>query len=123
MVNVHHGTDINPYINYPFLRDEELKRYVDAAHAKGLKAKIYYTTRELSNHAAELWALRSLGDEVFVPGPGGGPAWLQEHLDPPYVPGWCMPAVHDVAVMTTGTSRWDNYLSGRARLAGPQRGH
>jgi hypothetical protein len=109
VVNIHHGTDINPYINYPFLHDKELKRYVDEAHAKGLKAKIYYSTRELSNHAAELWALRSLGDEVLVAGPGGGPAWLQEHLDPPYVPGWCMPAVRDVALVTAGTSRWDNY--------------
>ena len=109
VVNVHHGTDINPYINYPFLRVEGLKRYVDDAHAKGLKAKIYYTTRELSNHAVELWALRSLGDEVLAAGPGGGPAWLREHLDPPYVPGWCMAAVHDVAVITTGTSRLDNY--------------
>jgi hypothetical protein len=109
VVNIHHGTDVNPYINYPFLRDKELKRYIDAAHACGLKAKVYYSTRELSNHAAELWALRSLGDEVLVPGPSGGPAWLREHLDPPYVPGWCMSAVHDVAVITTGTSRWDNY--------------
>ena len=109
VVNIHHGTDVNPYINYPFLRDKELKRYIDDAHAKGLKAKIYYSTRELSNHAAELWALRSLGDEVLAPGPGGGPAWLREHLDPPYVPGWCMPAFRDIAVVTTGTSRWDNY--------------
>ena len=102
VVNIHHGTDINPYINYPFLRDKELKRYAGDAHAKGLKARIYYSTRELSNHAAELWALRSLGDEVLVSGPGGGPAWLQEHLDPPYVPGWCMPAVHDVAWLPRG---------------------
>lgn len=109
VVNVHHGNELNPYINYPFLSAEKMKRYVDEAHAKGLKVKIYYTVRELSNHAAELWALRSLGDEVLAAGPGGGHTWLQEHLDPPYVPAWCTPATHDVAIVTTGTSRWHNY--------------
>jgi hypothetical protein len=109
VVNIHHGYDINPYINYPFLRTEGLKQYVDAGHAKGLKVKIYYSTRELSNHAAELWALRSLGDEVLAPGLGGGHAWLQEHLDPPYVPGWHTPPTRDVAVVTMGDSRWHNY--------------
>jgi hypothetical protein len=109
VVNIHHGNDINPYINYPFLRVDKLKQYVDEAHAKGLKVKIYYTTRELSNHTAELFALRSLGDEVVVPGPGGGHTWLQEHLDPPYVPGWHTPGVRDVAFITTPDSRWHNY--------------
>jgi len=109
VVNIHHGNDINPYINYPFLRVDKLKQYVDQAHTKGLKVKIYYTTRELSNHTAELFALRSLGDEVVVPGPGGGHTWLQEHLDPPYVPGWHTPGVRDVAFITTPDSRWHNY--------------
>jgi len=109
VVNIHHGNDINPYINYPFLRADKLKQYVDEAHTKGLKVKIYYTTRELSNHTAELWALRSLGDEVIVPGPGGGHTWLQEHLDPPYVPGWHTPGVRDVAFITTPDTRWHNY--------------
>lgn len=109
VVNIHHGNDINPYINYPFLRTDGLKRYVDAAHAKDLKVKIYYTVRELSNHTAELWALRSLGDEVIAPGPGGGHTWLQEHLDPPYVPAWHTPGVRDVSFVTTGMSRWHNY--------------
>lgn len=109
VVNIHHGNELNPYINYPFLRPEKMKQYVDEAHANGLKVKIYYTVRELSNHAAEFWALRSLGEEVLAPGPGGGHTWLQEHLDPPYVPAWCTPGVGDVAMVTTGTSRWHNY--------------
>ncbi len=29
---------------------------------------LYYTVRELTNHAPELWALRSLGDEIFETG-------------------------------------------------------
>jgi hypothetical protein len=109
IVNIHHGTEIHPYINYPFLHADKLKHYVDEAHAKGLKVKIYYTAREQSNHTAELWALRSLGDEVLAPGPGGGHTWLQEHLDPPYVRGWHTPATRDVAFITMGDSRWHNY--------------
>ncbi len=109
IINIHHGTAIHPYINYPFLNTDGLKQYVDEAHAKGLKVKVYYTAREQSNRTAELWALRSLGDEVLVPGPGGGHAWLQEHLDPPYVRGWHTPATHDVAFITMGDTRWHNY--------------
>ena len=37
-----------------------------------MKVKIYYTVRELTNRAPELWALRTLGDEVLADGPGGG---------------------------------------------------
>ena len=40
--------------------------------AAGRKVKIYYTVRELTTHLPELWALRSLGDEVLADGPGGG---------------------------------------------------
>ena len=30
-----------------------MKAYIDEAHAEGLKVKIYYTVRELSNRAPE----------------------------------------------------------------------
>jgi len=59
-INIHHANDVNPYINYPFLHQKEMKAYIDEAHEKGLRVKIYYTIRELSNHAPELFALRSL---------------------------------------------------------------
>ena len=39
-VNVHHATDINPFINYPFLRPDEMKAYIDLAHKKSMKVKI-----------------------------------------------------------------------------------
>ncbi len=108
-INVHHATDINPFINYPFLRPLEMKDYVDQAHAKGMKVKIYYTVRELTNRAPELFALRSLGDEIFFPGQGGGYAWLQEHLNPNYIAAWFVPDLKDAAVINSGTSRWHNY--------------
>jgi len=69
-----------PWINYPFIAHREMRAYVDEAHRKGLKVKIYNTVRELSNRAYELFPLRSLGYEVFPPGAGGGFSWLQEHL-------------------------------------------
>lgn len=108
-VNVHHATPINPYINYPFLRPGRMKDYIDRAHDRGLKVKIYYTVRELSNRAPELFALRSLGDEILSVGPGGGFAWLQEHLGENYIAGWLVPDLEDAAVINSGVSRWHNY--------------
>lgn len=109
VVNIHHATGINPYINYPFLRPKEMKAYIDGAHARGMKVKIYNTVRELSNSCAELFALRSLGGEIFSEGPGGGFAWLQEHLDQNYIGAWFVPHLKDAAIVNTGVSRWHNY--------------
>ncbi len=96
---------------------------------------IYYTVRELTNHAPELWALRSLGDEVLVTRgidvytapietlraqweqqqPGGHP-WLKEHLVSGYAPAWLNYLSDDdidAAIETQGLSRWHNfYLEG-----------
>jgi len=109
IINVHHATEINPYINYPFLTPDKMKKYIDKAHNKGMKVKIYYTVRELTNRAAELFALRSLGDEILSYGPGGGYSWLQEHLVKDYIAGWFVPELRDAAVINSGVSRWHNY--------------
>ena len=87
-VNVHHATRINPWINYPFIETAGMRSYIDSAHARNLKVKIYYTVRELTDHAPELFALHSLGDEVLSHGPGGGFSWLQEHLGSDYLAAW-----------------------------------
>jgi len=109
--NVHHGTELNPYINYPFLRAAKLAAYTREAHEYGIRAKIYYTVREVSNRVAELWALRSLGDEVFASGTGGGHSWLLEHLATGYVPDWHQPLPDetDASIATAALSRWHNY--------------
>lgn len=109
VINVHHATEINPYINYPFLRPDKMKAYLDEAHQRGLKVKIYYTIRELSNRAAELFVLKSLGNEIFTDGPGGGYSWLQEHLRSNYIAGWFVPELKDAAIINSGQSRWHNY--------------
>lgn len=128
VVNVHHATPINPHINYPFLMPKEMKAYADAAHDAGMKFKVYYTVRELTNFTTELWALRSLGDEVFMDGPGiadpatlatlgkyhdhTGDSWLCEHLVSGYRAAWQQPLEagrRDAAIETVGLSRWHNY--------------
>lgn len=109
VINIHHGTSINPYLNYPFLRPQEMKAYIDQAHSQNMKVKIYYTVRELSDHAPEMFALRSLNHEIFVPGQGGGYSWLQEHLASDYIAGWCVPEMYDATIINSGASRWHNY--------------
>ncbi|MFA5056931.1 MAG: glycoside hydrolase domain-containing protein [Opitutaceae bacterium] len=138
IINIHQGNSLNPYINYPFLTIEQLSAYISEAHARGVKVKLYYTIRELSNYAPEFWALRSLGSEIHASGPGfrladqftggkssapnrpTGSSWLCEHAVTDYVPAWHQPLGNghcDAAVATTGLSRWHNYyLEGLAWL-------
>lgn len=117
-VNVHHATAINPYINYPFLRPAEMKKYIDEGHSKDLKVKIYCTVRELSNKAPEMFMLRSLGDEILSYGKGNGFSWLQEHLDSNYIAAWFVPELKDAAIVNSGVSRWHNfYVEGLNWLA------
>ncbi|SDF50654.1 hypothetical protein SAMN05216464_11940 [Mucilaginibacter pineti] len=113
IVNVHHANRINPYINYPFIRADSIRAFADYWHKKGIKTKIYYTIRELSNQAAEIWALRSLGTEIYADGDGGGYLWLREHLIKHYDVQWFTPIIGyeacDAAILTSGDSRWFNY--------------
>lgn len=120
IMNLHHGSAALPYINYPFRQEESLARQAEAARALGLKTKIYYTVRELSSQAAELFALRSLGEEILRNGPGGGSPWLREHFVTNYAPTWQQVFANreiDGALGVQGRSRWNNYyLEGARRL-------
>ena len=73
--------------------------------------------RELSNHAAEIWAMRQLGNEIYARpscGYGGnssscsGAAWLQEQLGTSYQPAWfdqlAAPNGADAAIEQAGTA-------------------
>ena len=127
VVNLHQGGTLNAFINYPFLKTEEIKAQTDRAHELGMKYKLYYTVREISNHVCELPALMSLGNEVLREGEGFrladhfvekgtgtgvcGP-WLKEHMSEGCVPAWqqrLWDGDLDCAVATTGLSRWHNY--------------
>ncbi|WP_242132538.1 glycoside hydrolase domain-containing protein [Aestuariivivens marinum] len=120
IVNLHHASKYNPYINYPFVATKEMKSFVDQMHAKDLKVKIYYTIRELTNYTTEIWALRSLGNEILGTGKGGGYPWLQEHLVDDYRWQWYSPLENGIdasIVNAPGDSRWYNYyLEGLAWL-------
>ena len=128
-VILHQGGPLNENINYPFIQADRLKNEVSRAHEMGLKYKIYYTVRELSNFAAELWAFLSLGDEIFrLDGefriadyfrkdgkaeekPDGGP-WLAEHLVEGFTPAWhqfLQNGEFDCAIRTQAKSRLHNY--------------
>jgi hypothetical protein len=122
VVNIHHANAINPYINYPFFALEEQRAYIDEAHDKGIKVKLYNTIRELTYRAHELFALRSLGDEILNDGEGGGHSWMQEHLEEDYHAAWHAWRVDDAAMLNKGTSRWTNYyIEGLGWLAENQR--
>jgi hypothetical protein len=116
VVNLHHGSEINPFINYPFLRVKELRDFVRSAHELGIKVKLYYTLRELTNHISELAALRSLNHEVLQGGAGGGIPWLREHLGSDYAVSWYSPQPDGDdcdSVVTAGSSRmYNSYLEG-----------
>ena len=134
------GCPNNPYINWPWgsgpddTFPAELRAFVADRHRKGVRTLMYYTTRELSNRAAELDVLRSLGQEVIVdgdtsksggipaiPGGAGGVSWLQEHLRTNYTVGWTTLVRDnktDAAVGDVGVSRWGNYyVEGMRNLA------
>jgi hypothetical protein len=112
VINVHHATAPNPFINYPFLAVDNLREFCRTNQAAGRKVKIYYTVRELTSRLPELWALRSLGDEALAGGGGGGYPWLREHLGNGYSPAWYTEVEGskvDAAIVTSGASRLYNF--------------
>lgn len=130
IMNIHHANVYNPYINYPFLSGDTLKSIIDKGNKLNIRTKLYYTVRELSTHACELWALRHLDDEVYSRAnvlvladthekrdPNSiygmtGHSWLFEHLRTNYDPAWHDASVGtdwDMSIRTQGLSRWHNY--------------
>lgn len=121
--HIHHGRPENPWINYPFLYTDKLQDLQQAITDRGgLGVQLYYTVRELSVRCCELWALRSLGDEVFsgADAPfranirldqGTGFPWLREHLITGYHKAWRTWGTYDTdaALSQRGLSRWHNY--------------
>lgn len=109
VVNIHQGNWLNPYINYPFLTADRLAAFASAAHDRGMRAKYYYTVRELSNWCPELFAFRSMDSEILMSGTGGGHPWGEEHLHGNYWQAWFEPGTQDVSFLTQPMSRFHNY--------------
>ena len=118
IINIHHANKYNPVINYPFLSVDKLKNLTSEWHKKDCKVKLYYTLRELTSAATEIWAIRGLDNEILSGGKGGGFPWCREHFVTDYTPQWYhhfdsleeTGFTADVATLTAeGDSRWYNY--------------
>lgn len=112
IANIHHARSLNPVINYPFIVRKPLIDFINKQHKQNRKVKLYYTVREVSNYVSEIYALKSLGHEIFKSGPGHGTPWHMEHLISDYQPAWYteLPDHHaDAALVLSGFSRWINY--------------
>lgn len=131
IINIHHKKDIYPYLDYPYMDENtpDLKAFIDSTHSHHLKTKIYYTTREISVNTKEIWAMRSLGSEIIMPGPGsnartlvnpkGVHPWLKDNFKDNFIPGWVATFTHgkykgrqDLAVLTSPDSRMNNFYLG-----------
>jgi hypothetical protein len=132
IIEIHHNQLCNPYINYPYNEDSfpHLLDLVHKAHDAGLRANLYYTTRELTQNLPEFFALKSMAGEIILPrkegvawpvtNSGGPHPWLTAHVGSDIVPAWRenlkFPQYRqslDLAVITTPDSRWNNfYLEG-----------
>ncbi len=122
-VNIHHGNEVHPFINYPFIETQRLKHLVQYAAYKNIGVKVYYTVREHSNHMAEVFAYKALGDEIIMRKNGDGhswwkgtPQWLTEYFGDTILPAWRVEYKHgkykgdaDISFIVHPDSRIDNY--------------
>lgn len=56
---------LNPYVNYPFDRVEELKTLAMESHRQGIGLGINYGLGEMSTRAKETFVYKALGDEII----------------------------------------------------------
>jgi hypothetical protein len=78
------------YLGQPFNKEVALKR----GHERGVKLRVYYTTREITQNMPELLPLHAFNGEIILPGPGrdartvlhpqGPHAWLVEMSGLPF---------------------------------------
>lgn len=119
----HQGNMIMPFINYPFYETDRLKSAVDYARKKGIGIKLYYTEREHSNHMAETFVYKALGDEIILRKKGVShswqkekPQWLVDNFGEDIIPGWFVKYKHgkykndhDISFIVRPDTRLDNY--------------
>ena len=119
----HQGNMIMPFINYPFYEVDRLKNACDYAGKKGIGIKLYYTEREHSNHMAETFVYKALGDEIILRKQGVShswqkekPQWLVDNFGEDIIPGWFVKYKHgkykndhDISFIVRPDTRLDNY--------------
>ena len=125
VINIHHGNDLYPFINYPFVEEKALKEFVAKCHKKKVKAKIYCTIREITINIPEFKAFRDLDYEIVqrsndsVDSPiwqGEAREWIRKTLGSDVIPAWRQPLkgkkykdFFDSAIITDGQSRLCNF--------------
>ena len=119
----HHANRVNPFINYPFVEVERLKETVRKAKELEIAVKLYYTVREHSNHMAEVFAYKALGNEIVMRRPSlganwlpGKRAWLDKYFGNEIIPAWRVlfkkhlyNSTPDESFIVNPASRLDNY--------------
>lgn len=119
----HQGNMIMPFINYPFYEVDRLKNAVHYARQKNIGIKLYYTEREHSNHMAETFVYKALGDEIILRKQGVShswqkekPQWLIDNFGEDIIPGWFVKYKHgkykndhDISFIVRPDTRLDNY--------------
>jgi hypothetical protein len=120
-VILHQSNSLNARINYPVhpATAHALGQYIKSAHERGLKVKLYFTNREMSNAIIEIWTMKNLNGEIFDANMEyglKGSAWLQEHLVSGYSRAWFTyepnfeedASIHLLGISNTG-GRYANY--------------
>lgn len=127
IINIHHAHEQNPYINYPFYETEKLANFVQHCHENAIRAKLYYTVKEMTVHMTEFWAMMSLNGEVFPTTFEIGDSfqgsipyadeWLKRMLGSDYMTAWrqkinhgCYQDEMEASVVTAPMSRFNNYF-------------
>ena len=126
IVNLHHANRLNPFINYPFFETEALADFIGQCHDMSLRVKLYYTVKELTVRAHEIWAFKSLGGEIFPSAYETGLSfqgsipyadeWLAKYMQEKYITAWRQKVTDggyidetEISLMTAPMSRWNNY--------------
>lgn len=127
IINVHHGNDLNPFINYPFAEENALKDFVKSAHENDISVKVYYTIRELTVNMPEFNAFRDFDYELISERSENvrvfawqedAMKWIDENVGTDVIPAWRQPlkgkkynGFYDSAVLTEGQSRLCNFYA------------
>ena len=98
LVNVHHATAINPYINYPFLETARMRAYADSRTRADAHQDLLHRARADQPRARRSGRCARSATEVLSADRAAAISWLQEHIGSRTTcPAWYVPALRDVA--------------------------